>query len=237
MEKEASLTPSELIEISDEDELVVSSICPRQTNISGESSEQSLKYKILLTILIERIPFYIFCRLWVSPVRAHSWTDLPKCMKFIAKNGCTENRSLIWARRTLDRLSPTATLEQLIHILNGYADLYKLVLYFIQINNNVPVGQSDIRTFGGTSSNTEQQKRHRNIALIMFNPENSLFTPFYATHSDGHPQTCFATDDENIMDRICHLIRGWNHESKIAKDELMNLFFISIKYVNVRRKR
>jgi len=237
MEKEASLTPRELIEISDEDELVVSSICPRQTNLSGESSKQSLKYKILLTILIEGILFYMFCRSWVGPVRVHLWTNLPKCMKFIAKNGCTENRSLIWARRTLDRISPTATPGQLIHILNGYADLYKLVLYFIQINNKVPVDQEDIRVFGGTSSNIEQQKRHRNIAFITFDTESSLFTTFYTTHSDGHPQTCFATDDGNITDQICHLLRGWNHESKIGKGELMNLFFLSIKYLNVQHKR
>lgn len=162
--------------------------------------------------------FYIFYRSWVGPVQIDSWTDLPKCMKFIAKNGCSGNRSLIWARRTLDRISSTATPEQLIHILNGYADLYKLELKFIQINDSVPVDSSDIRTFGGTSSNIEQQKRHRNIAFIMHNSENSSFTSFYATHTDGHPQTCFASDDENITDRIVDLLHRWNNESKVATD-------------------
>ncbi len=44
MEKEASLIPNELREISDEDELVVSSICPRQINRSTQPFGQSLKY-------------------------------------------------------------------------------------------------------------------------------------------------------------------------------------------------
>ncbi len=44
MEKQSSLTPSELREISDEDELVVSSICPRQINRSTQPFSQSLKY-------------------------------------------------------------------------------------------------------------------------------------------------------------------------------------------------
>jgi len=44
MKKEASLIPNELREISDEDELVVSSICPRQINRSAHPFGQSLKY-------------------------------------------------------------------------------------------------------------------------------------------------------------------------------------------------
>jgi hypothetical protein len=44
MRKEAVSIPSELREISHEDELVVSSICPRQINPSVKSSDQSLKY-------------------------------------------------------------------------------------------------------------------------------------------------------------------------------------------------
>jgi hypothetical protein len=158
-------------------------------------------------------------------------------MKFIAKHGRTENRSPIWMRRTLDRISCTATSEQLIHILNGYADLYELVLYLIQINDNVPVDQTDIRTFGGTSSNIEQQKRHRNIAFIMYNSENFLFTPLYATHSDGHPQTCFAADDQILMDCVFDLFQKLNHESKVLKADLRNLLFVFVKYLNVWLKR
>jgi len=148
-------------------------------------------------------------------------------MKFIAENGRIRIRSRIWAQPTLDLISSTATPEQLGHILNGYADLYKLVLYFIKIKSDIPVSESDICTFGGASSNIEQQKRHRKIAYIMCNSENFSFTTFYATHSDGRPQTCFDTDDEKIMDNIVDLLRGWNQESKIAK-KLVHEFLLCI---------
>jgi hypothetical protein len=150
-------------------------------------------------------------------------------MKFIAKNGCIGNRSHLWMQRTLDRLSPTTTPEQLIHILNGYADLHKLVLYFIQINDNVPINGNDIRTFRGTSSTIAQEKRHRNIAFIMYKSEDSLFTSLYTTHTDGRPQTCFNTDDERITDDISDLFRRWNDGSKIREDKLMNLFSVFIQ--------
>jgi hypothetical protein len=122
-----SSTPSELIEISDEDELLTSSICPRETNQSSQLIDLSLKYTILLSIIFLCVLLYMFIRSWNGPIQKHSQENLANCMKFIAKNGCTGNRSVIWARRTLDLLAPTATPEQLIHILNGYADLYKLV--------------------------------------------------------------------------------------------------------------
>jgi hypothetical protein len=222
MEREISSsstsTPSELTKISDEDELVTTSICPRQTNQSIQSVDPSLKYKILLLpIIFECVLFYIFARSWIGPVQNYMWADLPNCMKFIAKNGYAGNRSVIWARRTLDRLSPTATTEQLIHIFNGYADLYKLVLYVIWINGNILVGEKDIRMFSGTSSDIEQKKHHRNIAFIMYNSENSTFAPLYTTHKDGHPQTCFATGDKRIIDDIVSFFRQWNQESKVTK--------------------
>jgi hypothetical protein len=44
MAKEGASIPSELRETSDDDELMMSSICPRQTNSSIELSGQSLKY-------------------------------------------------------------------------------------------------------------------------------------------------------------------------------------------------
>jgi hypothetical protein len=239
MEREISSsstsTPSELTKTSDEDELVTTSIYPRQNNQLIQSVDSSLKYKILLlSIIFECVLFYIFARSWIGSVQKHSWEDLPNCMKFIAKNGCAGNRSIIWARRTLDHLSPTATPEQLIHILNGYADLYKLVLYVIWINDNILVGEKDIRTFSGTSSDIEQQKRHRNIAFIMYNSENSTFAPLYTTHKDGHPQTCFATDDERIIDNIVCLFRQWNQESKVTKKQLINLFLASFQCLNVQ---
>jgi hypothetical protein len=149
---------------------------------------------------------------------------------FIAKNGCSLKRSHIYVRRTLDRLSPTATTEQLNHILNGYADLYKLGLYFIDVMAEAPIDEKNIRIFGGTSSNIEQRNRHRNIAFIMYNVELSLFAPLYVTHSDGHPQTCFVADDERITDHIVDLFRQLNQEGKSAQNYLRNLFFLSIKY-------
>jgi hypothetical protein len=173
----------------------------------------------------------------VGPAQPPSWTNLPKCMNFIAKNGCTLNSSLIWARRTLDRLSPTATTEQLNHILNGYADLYKLVLCFIHVTADVPVKKDDIQSFTGTSSNIEQRKRHRNQAFIMYNGETSLFAPLYVTHSDGRPQTCFAPDDEGISDHIAHLFRKLNDESNVTYDELRNVFFLSIQHFKIRLQK
>lgn len=234
MTKEGASIPSELRETSDDDEFTVSSICPRQINSSIESSGQSLKYHNVFSIVFQYILFNIFSRSWTGPVRTHVWTDLSKCMKFISKHGCTENRSLIWARRTLELISCTATAEQLIHILNGYADLYKLVLYFvkIKINDGVPIDSTNICTFGGTSSKIKQQKRHRNIAFIMFNADNSLFAPLYVTHNDGYPQTCFASDDENIIDHIAESFHRLNQESKVMTNKLMNVYSALIKHVN-----
>ena len=225
MEGETSSTPGELIGISDDDESVASSIFTTETS---QSFDSSLKYVILLSIVFKLVLFYIFVRSWTGPIRKHSWGDLPKCIKFIAKNGCGENCSAIWMQRTLDRLSPTATPEQLIHILNGYADLYKLVLYIIWVNDNILVDQKDIRTYCGTSSKREQAKRHRNVAYIMYNSQNSIFAPLYTTHEYGHSQTCFASDDERINDDIASLLRQWNQEGNITKIELVDKFILCI---------
>ena len=154
-------------------------------------------------------------------------------MASIAKNGCSLNRSHNYVRRTLDRLSPTVTSEQLNHILNGYADLYKLQLYFIDVIAEAPIDEKNVRLFNGISSNIEQRNRHRNKAFIMHNAEPSLFAPLYVTHSNGHPQTCFAADDERILDHIVDLFREWNQESKSAQNYLRSLFFVSIKYLRV----
>lgn len=188
----------------------------------------NLHSNICILILFNKIS-----RSWTGPARASEWTNLPTCIKFISDHGCIQDLSLNWVRLTLDRLSCSATTEQLIHIFNGYADLYKLILYVIQINDNILVDAKDIHTYGGTSSKTEQEKRNRNIVFIMFNSDNFLFAPLYVTRSDSHPQTCFATDDERIVDHIKELLDTLNHESKILSGELINVFSIFIKYPNV----
>ncbi|CAF0835607.1 unnamed protein product [Rotaria sordida] len=149
---------------------------------------------------------------WRDPVQMHSWTDLPKCMRFIGRYGCTIKRSLIWMRHTLDCISPTATPEQLDYILNGYANLYKLELNIIRFTDDVPIDDNDVYVYGVTSHKIEQQKRHRNIAFIMYDFKKSLFAPWYATHADCQPQTCFATNDKTIISYIKELIVQRNLE-------------------------
>jgi hypothetical protein len=158
-------------------------------------------------------------------------------MRFIAENGCTENQSLVWVKNTLNGISLTATPEQLIHILDGYADLYKISFHFIQATDNVLIKDGDTQMFCGTLSDDEQHTRHRNIAFIMYNPDKSSFAPLYVTHRDGNPQTCFAADDERITDHIADLIRKLNHESKVTKGKLKNSLFVSIKYLKDRLRR
>ncbi|CAF2890681.1 unnamed protein product [Rotaria sp. Silwood2] len=115
-------------------------------------------------------------------------------------------------------MSVTATPKQLVHILNGYADLYKLELNIIRFTDDVPISGHDIHVYGGTSSKVERQKRHRSIVYIIHDYKKSLFAPWYATRTDGRLQTCFATDDETIMDHIVKLIRERNHESSLGNN-------------------
>ncbi len=181
--------------------------------------------------------YYVIYRSWAGDAETHLWTSLPECMRFIAENGCTENQSLAWVKNTLNGISSTATSEQLIHILNGYADLYEITIEFIQATDNVLINyDDDVQKFCGTLSDDEQQKRHRNKAFIMYNPDTSLFAPLYVTHLDGNRQTCFVADDGCINGHISDLIFRLNHESKVTKSKLKNSF-VSIKYLKDRLRR
>jgi hypothetical protein len=178
--------------------------------------------------MLENILFYIFSRSWEGCVHIHESTDLPKCINLIVSHGCTEKRSLSWVQRALDLISRTASQEQVAHVLNGYADLYKLVFYLIPFTGNMLVDPRHISTYGGTSSIVKQQKRERNIAFIMYNYKEFLFAPLYTKHPDGSLQTCFASGDKSLVDHIAASIRLGNIKSTFARNELMNLSFVSI---------
>ncbi|CAF4523380.1 unnamed protein product [Rotaria sp. Silwood1] len=193
MEKGISLTCTETRQSLDIDELGPLPMCPKQSFTTDVLRGQYLKS-------------------WNYPVEMDPWTDLSKCMKFIARNGCTGKCRPIWMQRTLDCISRTATPKQIVHILNGYADLYNLELNIIQFTDDLPIYNNDIRAYRGTSSKIKRQKHHRNIVYIMYDSKKSLFAPWYATHADGRPQTCFAADDEIIMDHIVKLIKERNFE-------------------------
>lgn len=134
-------------------------------------------------------------------------------MEFITENHYKIDSSFIWMQKTLDLLSGTATLEQLAHILNGYAELYKLQITFIQVHGYNLVKKTDIQEFYGIPNSDEQQHRPKKISYVMCNTEQKSFGVFYAHGSNGLPQVIFAQDDEKISDDIAELLKGWNRES------------------------
>ncbi|CAF1364235.1 unnamed protein product [Rotaria magnacalcarata] len=193
MDINASIPASEINKSSNEDELLASSIHPSEDPSTVPKFVQHL------------MP----CD---AIVTMHSWSNLAKCMKFIQKYGRLKNHSFTWMRRTLHSLSLSARPQQVNDILNGYADLYQLELHIIRFVDDCTIHKRDIRSYGGTSSRIKQKRRCRKIAYIMYDFEKLLFAPWYATHKNGKLQTCFANNDENIMDNIVGLIEHRNFE-------------------------
>ncbi|CAF0782937.1 unnamed protein product [Adineta steineri] len=150
---------------------------------------------------------------WIGPVQPYLWGNLCDCMKHMAEYGCNMEHSLSWVQDTLDGISLSLTPAQLNYIFNGYANLYKIVIDVISITDNVPVNlEIDIDQYDGTSSESEQEKRCRNITFVMYNPETFSFAILYAIDSDGNRQTCFAIDDQRIFDHLGGLFEKLNQE-------------------------
>ncbi|CAF0937098.1 unnamed protein product [Adineta steineri] len=143
---------------------------------------------------------------WIGPVQPYLWGNLYDCMKHMD---------------TLDGISLSPTPAQLNYIFNGYANLYKIVIDVISITDNVLVNlETDIDRYDGTSSESEQEKRYRNITFVMYNPETFSFATLYAIDSDGNRQTCFAIDDQRIFDHLGGLFEKLNQESKLTKNKI-----------------
>ena len=147
-------------------------------------------------------------------------------MDFITQSHYGIYPSTVWMRKTLDLLSSSATLEQLTHILDGYADFYQLELSFTKINGYNPVQAHDIQRFRGISNNDEPSIRRKNVAYIMCNTENMSFAVLYASDSNDQPHVSFAQDDERISDEIGELLERWNHESKVTIILLFNFSLV-----------
>lgn len=157
-------------------------------------------------------------------MNASASTDLAQCMKFIKEYGVFSKKPLLWARRTLDHLSRNTKPEQLMHILNGYADLFQIVIYLIEYSSRTIINSENIRTFAGTSKKRIQKQRCRNIVYIAYYSEESLFSSIFAHGSDGKPQTCFDTADERISDYIIQAIR-WQNQSKTETNSITYKIF------------
>ncbi|CAF4101024.1 unnamed protein product, partial [Adineta steineri] len=186
MENDTSLTARELSEPSNAGEIIILS--------NRSKNNQSLKS-------------------WIGPVQPYLWGNLYDCMKHMAEYGCNMEHSLIWVQDTLDGISLSAIPAQLNYIFNGYANLYKIVIDVICITDKVPVNlETDIDRYDGTSSDSEQEKRCRNITFVMYNPETFSFAILYAIDSDGNRQTCFAIDDQRIFDHLGGLFEKLNQE-------------------------
>ena len=153
--------------------------------------------------------------LWSLPVQSNRWTNLAHCMKFVALHRMRQKPVLLWMRRTLNRLSRSLKAKQLCHLMNGYADLYKIVIYVINVEENVPISPSHVFSYSGTASKAKQEKRCRDLAYIMHKPSRSLFAPFYAmSTTDGSFKTTFKTDDMASLEHVACLLREINSTSK-----------------------
>ncbi|CAF0719136.1 unnamed protein product [Adineta steineri] len=194
MQNNTSLTANELRETSNVNHSVILSSCSEKN--------QSLKS-------------------WIGSIQRSSWGNLCDCIKHMVEYGCNMEHSLSWVQDILEGISLSPTRAQLNYIFNGYADLYKIVIYIICVTDNVPVNlEKDIRRYDGTSSESEQEKRCRNITFIMCKPETFSFAILYATDSDDKPQTCFARDDQRIFDHLRGLFEKLNQESKLTKNKI-----------------
>ena len=168
-------------------------------------------------------------RSWTGSPQILSWTNLPECMRLISEKGRALNSSIIWWQQIFDKISSTARLEQMDHILEGYAELCQLELIFIRIHGYNLIKPDDIQQCRGISNSSGQQKTRRNIAYIMCNTEEISFTAFYVTGSDDQPQMCFAPDDERIDDAITDLLSGWNRESNIVTVKTFNFWRVFLQ--------
>ena len=172
---------------------------------------RTIRSKQYVEIDREKAPLVIF-RAPCGPVQMHPWADLASAMKFIGTLGQLENPDPPWVKHLLDSLSTAPTRAQLVPILNGYADLYQMMLYFIPCNDQEVTDQQDIATYEGISSQTEQTPHYQRIGFIMFNFERSSFAPLYIIDEDNRPRTLFNRDDQNILDHVGNFI--WMHNGR-----------------------
>ncbi|CAF1190374.1 unnamed protein product [Adineta ricciae] len=181
----------------DEDERKTSSPFSNQVGLSIESTDSSSNP-------------------WSLPVQSDRWTNLPQCMEFVAKYRMQKKPVQLWMRRTLNRLARFPEAKQLRHLMNGYADLYKILIYVINVKDDTPISLSDIVTYSGTASRQKRENRRRDLAYIMHKSDRSLFAPFYAVFAtDDLLKTTFKTHDMDSLNHVDHLLKQIN--SKISQ--------------------
>ena len=99
--------------------------------------------------------------------------------------------------------------------MNGYADLYRIVIYVINVTEDMPISRSDIVTYSGTASRKKRENRSRDLAYIMHKSGESLFAPFHAVSTtDDLLKTTFKTDDMAIVNHVSCLLNEINSKSK-----------------------
>ncbi|CAF1105784.1 unnamed protein product [Adineta ricciae] len=159
---------------------------------------------------------------WSLPVQSDRWTNLPQCMGFVAKYRMQKKPVELWMRQTLNRLSWFSKAEQLRHLMNGYADLYKIVIHVITVKDDMPIFRSDIVSYSGTASREKREHRRRDLAYIMHQPDRSLFAPFYAVSAtDDLRKTTFTTDDMDSLNHVAYLLNEINN--KISQRRTMHV--------------
>jgi hypothetical protein len=129
----------------------------------------------------------------------------------------TDNRNpdhlAILMRRTLDSISGNFIPQQLPYLLDGYADLLKIIIKIIHFEDNVSITNDQVSTFSGTSTANEQQE-YQHVVFIMFNVKQNLFASLYVDYGYGHVQTRFHNDDELILNAVTDFIDRWHPKSK-----------------------
>jgi hypothetical protein len=158
----------------------------------------------------------LFCSALFRPVEIGPLTRLDECMNFMAKNGCLENSSAIGMRRVLDRISSNMTKEQLPDVLDGYADLFQIILQVIPFADNMIINDTQISTFTGVSG-IDEHREYQSYVYIMYNYEQKVFAPLYVAHANGQLQTRFPINDAHICQDMTEFIHKWNSKSKFTK--------------------
>ena len=124
---------------------------------------------------------------------------LSDCMKFIAVNGHRMNPSLSWVHTLLDSLTTNPTMEQLSHLLNGYADLYQMRINLTPCNDRGIIDRNAFDTYQGTAIPSEGLSCYGIISFIMYNYERSQFAPLYLIDNNKQIQSCFSVKEESIV--------------------------------------
>ncbi|UJR37548.1 hypothetical protein I4U23_030249 [Adineta vaga] len=137
---------------------------------------------------------------WNIPVGWYLWVKFTECMRLIVQYGCDQKHPSIEIQQTLDRLTCFDTPQQLDDLVNRCVDLYKTLIYIIQINDHLPITESNIRCYEGNASQSAQGNVIVLFRICYINPKRA-YSHYY---------------DDNVQEYIVKYMRAFNDQDHIS---------------------